>query len=154
MLRMWNLLSREWEVEGFHFSPALTWLIFKAIYWTQRHLIEHLVVWIFLCHSHSSPIFTESLLKFAVMVLYKRAFMWLTVPIKYDFFSSDHPLKTAAACYFTYFFPSALSLPATGKDYLEKHTLSISFNSLCCDMFDSSWRTLSDLGNEPINFRY
>ena len=57
---------------------------------------------------------------------------------KIRFFFSDHLLKIVVLVISHYFFRSALSLPATGKDCLEKRTLSISLNSLCYDMFGSS----------------
>lgn len=128
-----------WGSQGISFSPALIWLMFKAIYWTQTHLSEHPVV----SPSHSPPTSIISVLKCA-----ERAFMYSQcLPNKIP------PTHTSGhlSCHL---FPSSVSLPAMGKDGLEKHTLSISFNSLCYDMFDSSWRTLSGLENEPINFRY
>lgn len=52
------------------------------------------------------------------------------------FFFSAQLLKVAVSHF--NFFADVLHLPAIGKDYLEKCTLAISFNSLCYDMFDSS----------------
>lgn len=145
MLRVWNLFRTEKEVEGFHFSTALTWLIFRAVCWTQRHLIEHLGV----PHSHSSPVFIISVLECA-----KRVFVCSRRLQNGIFFSQVIFWRLLLPVISRYSFPSSVGLLATGKDCLGKRILSISFNSLCYDMFDSSWRTLSGLENELINFRY
>lgn len=55
---------------------------------------------------------------------------------KVRFFFSDQLWKVVVSHFD--FFANVLNLPAIGKDYLEKCTLAISFNSLCYDMFDSS----------------
>lgn len=53
-------------------------------------------------------------------------------------FFLGHLWKIALPVISRYSFPSSVGLLATGKDCLEKRTLSISFNGLCYDMFDSS----------------
>lgn len=141
--RVRNQLSMDEGVKESHFSPTLIWLIFQTRYWTQRHLSELSVVSLLIHHldpSHlhwneqKGPLYAHR----AYQISFKK--------------KSGHPLKIAAPCISCHLFPISVSWPAMGKDSLEKHTLSISFNSLCYDMFDSSWRTLSGLENEPINF--
>jgi hypothetical protein len=54
------------------------------------------------------------------------------------FFPSDHLLKIAAAFYSTLFVSRGTKFACYSKRLFKRRLLSISFNSVCYDMFDSS----------------
>lgn len=149
---MWNLMSTDWEAEGSH-SSSLECCSFLKLF------IEHKDIWLSAWWNESLPTtlihcpFASSLCKNVQWWCCRTALYVAQSACNIKFFFSHISFWKWLLLVISHFLPGALSLPAVGKDYLEKGTLSISFNRVGYDMFDSSWRTLSGSEKEPVNFR-